>query len=151
MPPLTAAVGGRRVRPMTVVVCTDTRGGMLFAGRRQSRDRVMLADLGTLLKGGRLLCHPYSEKLLTGAGLAPTVREDCLQTAGAGDVVFVENLPLLPYRERIARLIVYSWGEAYPYDTRLDLDPRAEGYRLTDTTELIGYSHKCITREVFQK
>ena len=136
---------------MTVVVCTDNRGGMLFAGRRTSRDRAMLADLGERLAGRRLLCHPYSEKLLTDAGLSPTVREDCLDVAEDGDVVFVECLPLLPHRERIACLIVYSWGEAYPYDTRLDLLPREEGYRLTDTAELVGYSHKVITREVFLK
>ena len=136
---------------MTVVVCTDNRGGMLFAGRRTSRDRAMLADLGERLSGRRLLCHPYSEKLLTGAGLSPTVREDCLDVAEEGDVVFVETLPLLPHRERISRLIVYSWGEAYPYDTRLDLVPSEAGYRLVDTAELCGYSHKCITREVFEK
>ncbi len=136
---------------MTVVVCTDNRGGMLFAGRRTSRDRVMLADLGALLCGRRLLCHPYSEKLLSGAGLSPTVREDCLDIAAAEDVVFVETLPLLPYRDRIARLVLYSWGEAYPYDTRLDLVPGEAGYRLVDTAELRGYSHDRIIREVFEK
>ncbi len=136
---------------MTVVVCTDKNGGMLFAGRRTSRDREMLADLGRLAAGRRLLCTPYSERLLTAAGLCPTVREDCLDAAEGGDVVFIETLPLSPYSARIARLVVYRWDKAYPYDVSLDLSPTAEGFALTSSVELSGFSHDVIQREVYDK
>ena len=136
---------------MTLVLCTDTRGGMLFAGRRQSRDRAMLADLATLVGSGRLLCRPFSEKLLTGAGLLPTVCEDCPEVALSGDTVFLESPPVTPYLPRVSRLVIYSWGEAYPYDTALDIDPKSSGLTLKEVTELAGYSHKTIKREVFVK
>lgn len=136
---------------MTVVLCTDTRGGMLFAGRRQSRDRVMLADLAALVGEGRLFCRPFSEKLLTGAGLTPTVTEDCLGIAGPIDTVFVERPPIAPHLDRISRLVIYSWGEAYPYDVALDVDPTKAGFRLTDTAEFAGHSHTLIKKEVFAR
>ena len=134
---------------MTVVVCTDTRGGMLFAGRRQSRDRVMLADLAALVGDGRLWCRPFSEKLLVGAGLTPTVAEDCPSLAGAEDTVFIEAPPLTPYLPTISRLIVYSWCEAYPYDAALDLVPTALGFTCVETAEFEGNSHKKIRKEVY--
>ncbi len=136
---------------MTVIVCTDKNGGMLFAGRRTSRDREMLADLGRLAAGRRLLCTPYSERLLTAAGLSPTVREDCLEVASEDDLVFIENLPLSPYRERITRLVVYSWDKAYPYDVVLDIPKEAEGRRLVASHTFPGFSHDAITKEVFEK
>ena len=136
---------------MTVVVCTDNRGGILFAGRRTSRDREMLADLGRMCEGRRLLCHPYSERLLTAAGLSPTVCEDCLDVAEGDDLVFVEHLPLLPYRERITRLVVYSWDKAYPYDVALDLSPKDTGYRLVSSVKIPGFSHDIILKEVYER
>ena len=136
---------------MTVVVCTDPRGGMLFTGRRVSRDREMLADLGRMREGRRLLCHPYSEKLLTAAGLSPTVCENCLEAAGDDDLVFVETLPLMPYRKTIDCLVVYVWDKVYPYDVALDLSPKAEGYRLVSSVEFPGFSHDVILREVYKK
>ena len=43
---------------MTVFVCLDDRGGMLFNLRRQSRDREQMADMLRLVGTRRLYCHP---------------------------------------------------------------------------------------------
>lgn len=134
---------------MTVVVCTDERGGMLFMGRRVSRDKVIMADVAAL--GGRLVCHPFSEKYLRTLPYPFTVSDTLLEDGGTEDVCFIESLPLRAHLSRIDRLIRYSFGERYPYDTALDVDPVAEGFRLTDRTELVGHSHTCITKEVYQK
>ena len=134
---------------MTVVVCTDSRGGMLFMGRRVSRDREMIADLMTLTPS--VVCHPFSEKYLAATPLPYRLSEDPLAEAGEEDFCFIEHLPLTPHLDRIDRLIVYSWGVAYPFDCALDLDPRGGLFRRTDTRELVGHSHKLITRETFEK
>ena len=136
---------------MTVVVCTDTRGGMRFAGRRTSRDREMLSDLSRMAEGRRLYCRPYSEKLLTAAGLAPTVCEGALSVATEGDIVFIEDCPLRPHLDRISSLVIYCWGEAYPYDASLDLVPSEDGLHLASTEEFPGHSHALIRKEIYRK
>ncbi len=134
---------------MTVIVCTDTRGGMLFLGRRVGRDRKILSDIATL--GGRLLCHPFSEKYLAGAGLTFETDEALLEHAGERDICFIENLPLAPHATRIDRLIRYSFGTRYPFDFSLDLDPIAAGLRLVGTEEIVGHSHNTITKETYER
>jgi hypothetical protein len=134
---------------MTVIVCTGSRGGMLFLGRRVSRDRKILSDIATL--GGRLLCHPFSEKYLRGAGLAPEVDEALLLHAERDDLCFIETLPLAPHAARIDRLIRYSFETRYPFDVSLDLDPVAAGLRLVKTEEIVGHSHQSIIKETYER
>ena len=134
---------------MTVIVCTDSRGGMLFLGRRVSRDREIIADIAAM--GKPVLCHSFSEKYLRTTPLAHTVCDTLLTDAAPEDICFVEHLPLAPYLSRIDRLIVYNFGEPYPFDYALDITPRNVGFRLSDTREIVGYSHKTILKEVYEK
>ena len=52
---------------MNLIVCLDDRNGMMFNGRRQSRDR---ADIEDILRdcAGRLCIEGYSEPLFAGRG-----------------------------------------------------------------------------------
>ncbi len=133
---------------MTVAVATDMRGGMLFLGRRVSRDRALIADLARLQEG-RLLCHPFSERYLVSMGLSPVVCEDPLDSAREDDTCFIEGLPLLPHIARIARLIVYRFDKVYPFDVSLDINPHAPPFHLSEAQELPGYAHKTLIREVY--
>ena len=45
---------------MRVIVCLEDKGGMMFNRRRQSRDRVLNADVVKMCQGSRLLIAPYS-------------------------------------------------------------------------------------------
>lgn len=130
---------------MRVIVCIDDCGGMLFNHRRQSRDRVLLQDVWQTAGGGRLLIHSFSAKMF--AGTPAVVDESFLATAGEADTCFVENCHLAPYLDRVSELILYCWNEAYPYDFTLDVDPTRAGFRLAETVDFAGYSHKTITKE----
>ena len=134
---------------MTVIVCVDDQMGMIFGGKRQSRDRVMLADMAK--EFGHVHIAPFSEKLLAMHGLSYTVLEDPLKTAGETDVVFVENIDPYPYRDRISKIVLYHWGELYLADERLTLIPQNEGYRLVSTEQFEGSSHDNITREIYER
>ena len=134
---------------MTVIVCTDSRGGMLFLKRRVSRDREIIADIAAM--GKPVLCHSFSEKYLRTTPLAYTVCDTLLTDAAPEDICFIEHLPLAPHLSRIDRLIVYNFGEPYPFDYALDITPRSAGFHLTDTREIVGYSHKTILKEVYEK
>lgn len=133
---------------MTVFVCIDDRGGMLFNHRRQSRDRVQIADMLAFVGSGRLLCDPYSATLFPEGGA--TFDEDFLEKAEEGDFCFVENRPLAPHAGRISTLVVYRWNRTYPRDVLLDL-PLPGDFRLTETVELVGHSHETITRERYER
>lgn len=130
---------------MRVAVCIDDLGGMTFNRRRQSRDRVLLADLLAEVKEGRLLISPFSEDLF--ADKEATATRLFLGIARREDLCFAEDAALAPYLSRIDELILYRWNCRYPRDRVLDIDPLAAGMRLAETVELAGHSHEKITKE----
>ena len=132
---------------MTVIVCLDDRGGLLFNRRRQSRDRLVIEDILATVGGRRLFAAPFSAPLFAGAELLMDAA--FLSLAGAEDFCFVEDRPVTPYLAQIDTLIAYRWNRAYPADVYLDL-PLAN-WRLLETTEFKGFSHEKITREVYAR
>ncbi len=136
---------------MIVIVCLDDREGMMFNGRRQSRDRVLLADVAAMTCGVCLRAAPCSEKLLREHGLSPVIGEDFLSVAGAGEVCFVEDRGIAPYWDSLERLVIYRWNRHYPGDLFWDLDPEEAGLRLTQRAEFAGSSHETITKEIFER
>lgn len=131
---------------MKIIVCLDKNGGMLFNRRRQSRDARVFEDISTY--AGCLAASPFSEKLLSAYGVSHTISEDLPESAGDG-YCFVEDIPLLPYRESITEIIVYRWDKIYPADVTLDL-PLSE-FKLIATEELSGSSHNVILKEIYTK
>ena len=130
---------------MTVIVCVDDRGGMRFHGRRQSRDRVLCADVLRLC--GRVRMNAASAALFQGLDGQIQACEDFLRTAGPGDVCFVEDGPLAGLE--IDTLILYRWNRVYPADVFLPYDLRE--WTLRACSEFPGYSHECITKEVYTR
>ena len=132
---------------MTVYFCLDDRGGLLFGGRRQSRDAALLADLAAQLPGA-LTIDPFSEKLIAAAGIPYVLAGEELP----GDAhFFLENRnpeELLPLAEKA---VIYRWNRHYPSDVRWEGTPADFGFSLTETVEFPGKSHERITKEVYIK
>ena len=130
---------------MHLIVCIDQRNGMSFAGRRQSMDRLLRADILALTEGFPLWMPPYSAAQFREE--APNIRiaEDFLALAGEGEYCFCETA--LP-EENVESIILYRWHRHYPADLYLPqdwLDSRLP----VQTTEFPGNSHEIITREVY--
>lgn len=134
---------------MVIVVCLDDRDGMLFHGRRQSQDRALRADLLRLCGGRKLWMSCGSARLFTEYDSAVTAADDFLAQAGAGELCFVEDRPLRPWRDRIEGMVIYRWNRAYPADVHLDLPPAELGLRPAGREEFPGYSHEKLTRETY--
>lgn len=135
---------------MTVYLCLDDRGGMLFNHRRQSRDAAVLADIQSGLPG-TLTIDPFSEKLISGAGISYTLAPGDLSAVPEDAHFFAENRTareLLPLAEA---LVIYRWNRHYPADVHWDADLSAAGFSLGETTEFPGKSHETITKEVYVK
>lgn len=136
---------------MKAVVCLDDRGGMMFNRRRQSRDRLLIEDVVSSLNGSTLRLCPYSASLFAEQNVSPIVSEEFLAEAGQGDVCFVEDRALLPWKEKLEALVIYRWNRHYPSDVTCDFDPVKEGMRLVSTTDFAGSSHETITKEIYER
>ena len=130
---------------MTVYLCLDDRGGLLFNGRRLSRDAAVLSDMAA---EGTLTADAFSEKLLSSAGIphvpaGEILPEDCR--------FFLENRKpetVLPLAEKV---VIYRWNRHYPSDVRWEGTPADYGFLLSETSEFPGKSHEKITKEVYVK
>lgn len=135
---------------MTVAVCIDNNGGMLFNNRRQSRDSAVIADL-IKSGGGRIFCDTYSLPLFSGYAPRVTACENFLSAAEENDICFVENRPQSEW-ESAQKIIVYHWNRLYPSDLRLfPLPENNARLRLSEREEFKGTSHEKITKEVYEK
>lgn len=137
---------------MRCIVCVDDRMGMMFCGRRQSRDRILTERVLDQCRG-RLLIDPYSLPLFQEEALRRKIflyaGEDFLEKAGEKDSCFVENRDLSEYENRISELTVYCWNRAYPADLHMNLD--LDQWKCISIYEFEGFSHEKITEEKYRK
>ncbi|MCD8224572.1 MAG: ribonuclease Z [Clostridiales bacterium] len=135
---------------MIVVVCVDDKDGMMFNHRRQSQDRLLRADLLTLVGSGRLWMNAYSRKQFTEeTGTDIVIAENFLEQAADGDYCFVEDLDAALWLPRVEAVLVYRWNRHYPADSYLN-HQLLEGLAIADTKEFAGSSHEKITRELYR-
>ena len=127
---------------MTLILCVDDRGGLLFNRRRQSQDRLVRQDMLRLCGEQPLAVSPY-----TARQFSPEDHLKVTQEPGEEDIFFLEDLPPRPFLERAEKLVLYHWNRVYPGDVHIVLPP--QGWRLEEQVEFPGYSHEKITREVY--
>ena len=134
---------------MKLIVCLSDDGGMMFNHRRQSRDRILIADMIAHTQNTPLWVSPYS---------APLFGEDCphlhvnpqpASVAALDDYCFVEDTTLPKNIDEINELIIYRWNRHYPSDVHFTCDLSA--FYLCERTEFAGSSHDTITKEIWKK
>ncbi len=136
---------------MTVILCIDDRGGMLFNKRRVSRDRAVIKDIEKEAEDGMLYISDFSELLFSESSISVLSVPEPLSAAGKGDYVFVENYTLGGKIDKIDKLIIYKWNRKYPFDFSLDINPPDFGFSLISTCDFKGNSHDKITKEIYIK
>ncbi len=135
---------------MTIAICLDDDNGILFNGRRQSRDRVLINDLINSAAADQMIwIHPYSLPLFQEFADRVRVDEDYLHRAADTDICFVEREKLSGMQDRIDGWIVYRWNRRYPSDNKLTTE--LDGYRKTAERDFAGSSHERITREEYSR
>ena len=134
---------------MKLIVCLDDKNGMMFNHRRQSRDRVLIADMIQHVKNAPLRTSPYSAPLFGEDAPTLCIVPNPLEGAKENDYCFVENTPLPPNLNGIQELIIYRWNRLYPSDVRFFCDTSA--FSLAESLEFVGSSHDKITKEIWKK
>ena len=132
---------------MNFIVCVDQNNGMMFNGRRQSRDRNVINDILQYIGNAKLWLNEYSSKLFAPTDGNICIDDQFLQKAKESDFCFIENQSLKDVD--VSKVILYRWDKGYPADLFLDMD--LNSYILSETLEFQGYSHDKITREVYIK
>ena len=134
---------------MNVIVCADDAWGMLFNGRRQSKDRVLRARARLLAQGQPLWMNDYTARQFAEDQCPVITDELFLEHAPEDAWCFVENRDLLPYLEKIRQVAVYRWNRLYPSDTGFPVELFADRWKHLSTVIFAGSSHEKITEEVY--
>lgn len=134
---------------MKLIVCLDDKNGMLFMKKRQSRDRLLIEDIGKHTTGETVLMEAYSLPLFDGSGIPCRVSDDPLTDAIPDGVCFNERFRAAPHKDAIDTVILYRWNRHYPGDFFFDLD--LSDYTRESVYEFPGSSHDKITREIYKR
>jgi hypothetical protein len=138
------------MRNITVAITVDDRMGIAFNKRRQSRDRLLIADLCENTDGV-IYVSPYSAPLFEEYSERVAVLDSPLDDCPDGGCCFVEITELGEYVKDISTLTVYRWNRHYPSDKKLDIDIESCGFTLSQSYEFVGKSHDKITKEIYKK
>lgn len=129
---------------MIVALCVDDRMGLMFMGKRLSKDALLRAAL-LELSGGALRMSAYSAKQFD---VPVYAGEDYLSGAAPGDWCFCENGDYDAYADRIERIVLFRWNRTYPADLHFAFPGQ---WRMTCARDFPGKSHETITMEVYEK
>lgn len=137
---------------MIIIACLDDAGGMMFNNRRQSKDRVLRDNILKEVDEGRLWINGYTKKQFTDEEQKNIiVDEQFLEKAQAGDFCFVENVDIMPYAEKIEKVILFKWNRSYPGDFFFPAELLSGDFTMIKTEDFTGYSHEQITKEVYER
>lgn len=137
---------------MNIIVCVDDKNGMMFNKRRQSKDRILIADVLKEVEEHMLWVNEYSLKQFIDFKLSNLkVDENFMDLAKIGEYCFVENISLEIYESQIERIILYHWNRTYPADFYFTIDVENQKWQKVKEEEFVGSSHEKITKEVFER
>ena len=134
---------------MKLIVCLDDRDGMLFSGRRLSRDVAVCKKILELANGHALWMNSYSEKLFAELNALVYVDEDFLENAGVGDFCFAEMDVTSICWSKVEGIVVFRWNRHYPSDVKFPTALLKKEWQLVETDTFSGRSHEKITMEVY--
>lgn len=135
---------------MYIIMCLDDQNGLMFNKRRQSRDRVVTADM-LKLADGKLFAGKYSARLFSEDDNVTISFGEFPFGAGDGEYCFAECAVPEEYAKNAEGFVIYKWNTLYPCDLTFDLDLAENGFVLEETEDIVGYSHEKITKEIWRK
>ncbi len=133
---------------MLLIACLDDNGGMMFAGRRQSKDRLLREHMLSVCDGRTLWMSPYSASQFE-EGDPIQADAQYAEKVQAGDACFIEDGELPT--QSPSSILLYRWNRRYPADKHFPVDPLKAGYRLVSSDNFAGSSHDKITVDRYER
>ena len=135
---------------MIAIVCVDDNYGMLFNQRRQSQDSILRSYILDLSKDAKLWMNSYSANQFEESEQI-LVDEDFLTKAPSNDFCFVETIDLVPYEDKIDKIILCHWNRKYPSTLKFNIPLQDHGWTGEVIAEFEGSSHKNIVVEEYSR
>ena len=133
---------------MKLIFCIDDQSGMMFFGKRQSRDSVLYDRILEITKGSKLFMSSYSAKLFEGKD-GVIIDDSYAVNAQPEDFCFIENGDF--DLDKSDCVILCHWNRRYQADRFFSFDLKALGFKRVSKEELEGSSHKKITVERYER
>lgn len=134
---------------MKLIVCLDDRNGILFNGRRQSRDRAVCQDILTFSGNAEVWMRQETKKLFSEDFERIRCFDELPINIPEDTYLFLELEPPDWILALADTLIVYRWNRVYPADVRFSIGLPDSQWKLADAYDFPGYSHRRLTREVY--
>ncbi len=132
---------------MNLILCVDENGGMLFNGRRVSRDKEIIKKIAELVGENKLYMSEYSAPLFEGSEIDVVVDNAYFEKAESG-YFFVEKEDVALFKS-VKTITLFNFNRKYPSDKKFNREILSQA-RLLKTEEFQGNSHEKITMEVFE-
>ena len=136
---------------MNICAIIDDRGGMSFFGKRQSRDKLLIARLLSHTEYKKIYISPYSEPLFCEFQDERVCVTEHFPFDEEEALCFFELDDISEFDEHISNILLYKWNRHYPSDKRFPYDPNERGYTLLSSVDFKGNSHDNITEEIWTK
>ena len=133
---------------MKLIICVDNNNGILFNGRRVSKDKNVISDIQEMIRGSNLICSQYSSEIFYESGIENLIVCDKeINELIEDGYYFAENiLPnnILKFEE----IIIYKWNREYPSDLKFEFD--LKDYFEINNVDFVGNSHERITKIILR-
>lgn len=134
---------------MTLVTCIEKENGMFFNDRRLSIDRYLIDDIIKTIQGNCLLIMDYSYELFKDKYKNIKIINELPNELEKNDFIFLENIDINQVINKFDKIILYNWNTNYPSDKKLKIN--SDIWKLNNKTDILGYSHKKIIKEIYFK
>lgn len=131
---------------MNLILCVDENGGMLFNGRRVSRDKEIIKKIAELVGENKLYISEYSAPLFEGSKIDTVVDNAYFEKAESG-YFFVEKEDMALFKN-VKTITLFNFNRKYPSDKKFNRESVSNA-RLLKAEEFKGNSHEKITMEVY--
>jgi len=133
-----------------LIACVDDNYGLLFNGRRVSKDETVIKKLLETIGDNKLWVSQYTSSLFQKEDCKSILIDDALfKKAAENDYCFIEGAVPDEIKNQVKKLILFKWNREYPSDTKFEMD--LSSYKIDQACEFVGKSHKKITMEVYSR
>ena len=136
---------------MHIIAIVDDSYGMLFNYRRVSRDRYVNEKIIEILAGKKLWLNSFSAEAFEDSNIKLQIDDEVLKNAGECEYVFIEDIQIKKFHDKVESIIIFKWNRRYPSDFKLDYIPGENGMVCVSKIDFAGYSHDKITMEVWKR
>lgn len=134
---------------MHIILFLDQKDGMLFGGKRQTKDKILMKYIEDASKGSCLFANHFSTSLFGNTPSHLIVDNNFLDIAKSGDYCIVEDEDIKPYMNKIESIRIYRWDKVYPSTMKFNKNLLKDWEQVFCVDLFLGGTHPVICEEMW--